>query len=329
MMAQRKVGIAGVGKYLPEGRVTNADLEKLVDTSDEWIVQRTGIRERRKAGKNELTSEMAANAASAALADAGISGDEVDLVICCTVTPDQPFPATACSITELIGAKRAGGWDLVAACSGWVFGAQVAAQFIANGTYDCVVVIGVEKLTDVLDYSDRETCVLFGDGAGAAVFTTHECAGKAEYLGGSMGTEGQNEEVLCIPAGGTRIPASQESVEKHLHAIHMGGKKVYRFAVKTLVDLVEGAIADYGMDQLGLVVPHQVNQRIIESAADKLGLPVDRIVVNIDKYGNTSAASVPIALCEAHEENRLETGKLICMPAFGAGMSWGQILVRW
>ncbi len=328
-MGLRKVGIAGLGKYLPDGRITNADLESLVETTDEWIVQRTGIRERRKAGENELTSDMAAKAATAALADAGIAGDEVDLVICCTVTPDQPFPATACTISELIGAKRAGAWDLVAACSGWVFGSQVAAQFIATGTFDCVVVIGVEKLTTVLDYSDRETCVLFGDGAGAAVFTSHERAGQGEYLGGTIGTEGQNEEVLCIPGGGTRYPTSHESVEKHLHAIRMGGKKVYRFAVKTLVDLVETAIADYGIDELGLVVPHQVNQRIIESAADKLGLSVDKIVVNIDKYGNTSAASVPIALCEARDDDRLEKGKLICMPAFGAGMSWGQISVRW
>lgn len=324
-----KVGIAGLGKYLPEKVLTNADLERMVETSDEWIVQRTGIRERRVAGEQELTSDMAANAGRAALLDAGIDGDEVDLVICCTVTPDQPFPATACTISELIGAHRAGAWDLVAACSGWVFGVQVAAQFIAAGTHKCVVVIGVEKLSSVLDYTDRETCVLFGDGAGAAVMTTLERAGRGEYLGGSLGTEGQNEETLQIPGGGTKIPTTHDSVELGKHTIEMGGRKVYRFAVKTFAEMVDRAIKPYGYDQLGLLVPHQVNQRIIESAADKIGLPMDRILVNIDKYGNTSAASVPIALCEARDSNRLIDGKLVCMIAFGAGMSWGHVLVRW
>lgn len=329
MVEVAAVGIAGLGKYLPEKILTNADLERMVETSDEWIVQRTGIRERRVAGEQELTSEMAAHAGRAALLDAGIDGEEVDLVICATVTPDQPFPATACAISELIGAHRAGAWDLVAACSGWVFGVQVAAQFIAAGTFKCIVVIGVEKLTPVLDYSDRETCVLFGDGAGAAVLTPLERAGQGEYLGGSLGTKGCNEKILQIPAGGTRIPTSHDSVERGLHKIEMGGKKVYRFAVKTFADMVEKAVEPYGYDQLGLLVPHQVNQRIIESAADKIGLPLDKIVVNIDKYGNTSAASVPIALCEARDDDRLVKGKLVCMIAFGAGMSWGHVLLRW
>jgi 3-oxoacyl-[acyl-carrier-protein] synthase-3 len=323
------VGIAGLGAYVPERRLTNFDLEKMVDTSDEWIVQRTGIRERRIAEKGEFTSEMGAKAARRALDDAGIEPAEVDLIICCTVTGDQPFPATACTLGAIIGADRAGGWDLAAACSGFVFGAQTAAQFIAAGTYRTILVVGVEKLSSILDYTNRNTCVLFGDAAAAAVFTPLERAGHGEYLEGSVGMEGRSEDVLSVPAGGTRIPTTQETVEQRLHFMHMGGNKVYRFAVKTFADLVEKAITPYGWDQLGVVVPHQVNQRIIESAADRIGLSYDKIFSNIDKYGNTSAASVPLALYEARAAGRLESGKLVCIVAFGAGMAWGHILLRW
>jgi 3-oxoacyl-[acyl-carrier-protein] synthase-3 len=324
-----RVGIAGLGRYVPETRLTNADLEKVVDTSDEWIVQRTGIRERRIAAPDELTSDLATKAARAALQEGGIDPAEVDLIICATISGDQPFPATACTVGHALGANRAGGWDLAAACSGWVFGAQVAAQFVMAGTFRCVLVIGVEKLSAIVDYTSRETCVLFGDGAGAAVFTPLERAGRGEYLSGSVCMEGADGDILCVPAGGSRMPTSHDTVEERLHYIHMGGKKIYRFAVKALADLVDQSIAPYGREQLGLVVPHQVNQRIIESAAERLGLGLDKFFINIDRLGNTSAASVPIALAEAAEAGLLEKGKLVCMPAFGAGLTWGHVLVRW
>ena len=324
------VGIAGLGHYVPEKILSNADLERIVDTSDDWIVQRTGIRERRIAADGEIASTMGAKAASRALEDAGIAPEDVDLIICATVTGDQPFPATACTLGEEIGATNAGGWDLSAACSGFVFGLQTAAQFIAAGQYKTIVVVGVEKLSSILDYTDRNTCVLFGDGAGAVVVTSLERAGgRGEMLSHSVGMRGKSEDVLAVPGGGSRYPASHDTVEQRLHYMKMGGAKVYRFAVKIFADLVERAMEPYGMDQLGLVVPHQVNARIIENAAERVGVSMDKVYVNIDRYGNTSAASVPIALCEARAEGRFEEGKLICMIAFGAGMAWGHSLIRW
>ena len=324
-----KVGLAGLGMSVPSRVMTNDDLSKLVDTSDEWIVQRTGIRERRIAGDEEWCSRMATDAARQALADAGMTADELDLVICCTVSGDNLFPATACEIGNNLGATKAGGFDLSAACSGFVFGSQVAANFIASGAHQNVLVVGAEKLSAILDFNDRNTCVLFGDGAGAAVYTPHERAGRGEYLGGSIRMEGGNEDVLSVPGGGSRRPATHETVEKRMHYMKMGGTKVFRFAVRTFDELVRTAMEPYGYDQLGLVVPHQVNQRIIEAAAERLGLPMDRFFVNIDRYGNTSAASVPIALKEARDQNKLESGKIVCMVAFGAGLTWGHILLRW
>jgi 3-oxoacyl-[acyl-carrier-protein] synthase-3 len=323
------VGIAGLGYYVPEKRLTNHDLERMVDTSDEWIVQRTGIRERRIAAPDEYASTMGIRAARAALEDAGIDGSEVDLVLCCTVTGDQPFPATACTLGAEIGAVNAGGWDISAACSGFVFGLQTASQFVATGQYKTVVVVGVEKLSSILDYTDRNTCVLFGDGAGAAVVTSLERAGQGEIVSHSVGMHGHSEDVLAVPAGGSRCPTSHDTIEQRLHYMKMGGSKVYRFAVKIFAELVEKSMAPYGMDQLGLVVPHQVNQRIIENAAERVGVSMDRVFVNIDKYGNTSAASVPIALSEARDAGRFEKGKFICVIAFGAGMAWGHTLIRW
>ncbi|MBK8976994.1 MAG: ketoacyl-ACP synthase III [Planctomycetes bacterium] len=327
--ALRRVGIAGLGHYVPERRLTNAELERAVDTSDEWIVQRTGIRERRIAAPGELASEMGARAALEALADAGIGAGAVDLLLCATVTGDYIFPATACEIAHRIGAPQAGGFDIGAACSGFVVGAQTAAQFIATGAYETVLVVGVEKLSAIVDYMDRGTCVIFGDGAGAAVFTTLERAGRGEYLGGSSGMRGGEADALSLPAGGTKSPATFDTVERREHFVRMQGRQIYRFAVTTFVDLVEKALAPYGDDELGLVVPHQVNLRIIESAAEQCGLPMDRVFVNIDRYGNTSAASVPLALYEARAAGRLVPGKLVCCVAFGAGLTWGHVLLRW
>jgi 3-oxoacyl-[acyl-carrier-protein] synthase-3 len=323
------VGIAGFGRYVPEKRLTNFDLEKLVDTSDEWIVQRTGIRERRIAAPEQVTSSLAIEAARQALADANMSAEELDLVICATVTGDQPFPATACRIGLDLGATKAGGFDVAAACSGFVFASQVAAGLIGSGQFRNVLVVGAEVLSRILDYSDRNTCVLFGDGSGAAVFTSLERAGRAEFLGGSISMEGGAENVLAQPGGGSRHPASHDSVDQRLHFMKMGGTKVFRFAVRVFAELVKGVIDKYGRDQIGVIIPHQVNQRIIEAAMEQLDMPMDSVFSNIDRYGNTSAASVPIALREAYDAGRLQKGKLVVMPAFGAGMAWGHLLLRW
>jgi 3-oxoacyl-[acyl-carrier-protein] synthase-3 len=329
MVSLIPVGVAGLGRYVPERRLTNHDLEKLVDTSDEWIVQRTGIRERRIAAPDQVASTLALLAAREALADAKMSPEELDLVICATVTGDQSFPATACRLGLDLGAKKAGGFDLSAACSGFVFGAQVAAGFIQSGQFKNVLVVGAEVLSRILDYKDRNTCVLFGDGAGAAVFTRLDRAGRGEFLGGSISMEGGAEDVLAQPAGGSRHPATPETVAKGLHFMKMGGTKVYKFAVRVFTELVQSVITKYGRDEIGIVIPHQVNQRIIEAAMGNLGMPMDLVFTNIDRYGNTSAASVPIALREAYDAGRLQKGKLVVMPAFGAGMTWGQFLLRW
>jgi 3-oxoacyl-[acyl-carrier-protein] synthase-3 len=329
MVGLTPVGIAGLGCYVPERRLTNQDLEKVVDTSDEWIVQRTGIRERRIAAADQVTSSLALQAARMALQDAKMDASELDLVICATVTGDQPFPATACRLGFDLGAKQAGGFDLAAACSGFVFASQVAAGMIQSGQYRNILVVGAEILSRILDYTDRNTCVLFGDGAGAAVYTSLERAGRGEFLGGSISMEGGAEGVLAQPAGGSRHPASPSTVDQRLHFMKMGGTKVFRFAVRVFAELVNAVIEKYGRDQIGVIVPHQVNQRIIESAMEQIGLPMDMVFSNIDRYGNTSAASVPIALREAFEAGRLQKGKLVVMPAFGAGMAWGHLLLRW
>ncbi len=329
MTALIPVGIAGLGRYVPEKVLTNHDLEKLVDTSDEWIVQRTGIRERHIAAPEEITSTLCLHAARQALADAQMSPEELDLIVVATVTPDQSFPATACRLGLDLGAKKAGGFDLSAACSGFVFGAQVAKGFVSSGQCKNVLVVGAEILSRILDYKDRNTCVLFGDGAGAAVFTSFDRAGRGEFLGGSISMEGGAEDVLAQPAGGSRIPTTPESIAQGLHHMKMGGTKVFRFAVRVFAEMVQKVVDQYGRDQIGVIVPHQVNQRIIESAMEQIGMPMEYVFANIDRYGNTAAASVPIALREAYEAGRLQKGKLVVMPAFGAGMTWGHLVVRW
>jgi 3-oxoacyl-[acyl-carrier-protein] synthase-3 len=324
-----RVGVAGLGHYVPDRRLTNEDLEKMVDTSDAWIVQRTGIRERRIAAPGQVTSTLALAAAKKALADARMDPSELDLVLCSTVTGDQPFPATACRLGLDLGAKNAGGFDIAAACSGFVFASQVAAGFVQSGQFKNVLVVGAEILSRILDYTDRNTCVLFGDGAGAAVFTSLERAGRGEYLGGSISMEGGSEGVLAQPGGGSRHPASAETVHQRLHYMKMGGTKVFKFAVRVFAELVQKVMDTHGRDQIGVIVPHQVNQRIIEAAMEQVGLSMDLVLSNIARYGNTSAASVPIAFSEAYESGRLEKGKLVLLPAFGAGMAWGHFLLRW
>ena len=246
-----------------------------------------------------------------------------------TVTGDKPFPATACRVGLDLGCKRAGGFDVAGACSGFVFASQLAAGMVQSGQAKNILVVGAEILSRILDYTDRNTCVLFGDGAGAAIYTSLSRAGRGEFLGGSIGMEGGAENVLAQPGGGSRHPASADSVAQGLHFMKMGGTKVFRFAVRVFADLVRGVVEKYGRDQIGVIVPHQVNQRIIEAAMEQLGMPMDLVFSNIDRYGNTSAASVPIALREAYDAGRLQSGKLVVMPAFGAGMAWGHLLLRW
>jgi 3-oxoacyl-[acyl-carrier-protein] synthase-3 len=323
------VGIAGLGSYSPEKVLTNLDLEKIVQTSDEWIFKRTGIRERRVAAKGEDSGKMGSIAALRALEDAQLSPGDVDLILCATTTPDKPFPSTACHIQDAIGAKSAGGFDMNSACSGFVFAFNTAAQFIATGMAKRVLVVGTEKLSTILNYQDRNTCILFGDGAGAMVLSPLDDAGRGEYLGGSIQTEGGKDDVLEVPAGGSSRPTDQKVLDAQLDKMVMGGNRVYRFAVSTFVRLVKQALEPYGYEQLGRIVPHQVNQRIIESALEKLDLPMDAAFSNIHKYGNTSAASVPMAFDEAYRADSLIKGKLACSVAFGAGLSWGHFLVRW
>ena len=329
MDSLRSVGVSGLGRYVPERTLTNQDLEKIVDTSDEWIVQRTGIRERRIAADDQVTSTLALKAARQALDHAQLSPDDLQLVICATVTGDQPFPATACRIGYDLGAKDAGGFDLAAACSGFVFASQVAANLVRSGAYDNILVCGAEVLSRILDYEDRNTCVLFGDGSGAAVFQPLDQCEQGEFLGGSMSMEGGAEDVLAVPGGGSRHPASKETSEQRLHYMKMGGTKVFRFAVRVFAKLVRDVVEKYGAEDIGVIIPHQVNQRIIEAAMEQVGLPMDLVFSNIERYGNTSAASVPIALREAYDADRLVKGKLVVMPAFGAGMAWGHTLLRW
>lgn len=322
--------IAGIGSYVPEKVVTNADLEKVVDTSDEWIVQRTGIRERRIVAEGQTSSDLATEAAREALKEADVDPKEIELVIVATATPDQQFPATAFQVIENLGLTNAGGWDLSAACSGFVFGVQAGAQFIRSGAMKAVLVIGVETLSKILDYKDRTTCILFGDGAGAAVLTPLERAGGMEYVDCHIGAS-PDLDAIIRPGGGSRIPISVESIERGDHFLQMDGRRTFKIAVRSFADLIADSVRDRGgLDALGLVVPHQMNQRIIEAVADRLGLPIERFYSNVARFGNTSAASVPIAMCEARDRGVFAElkGQLACMCAFGAGLGYGYFLIR-
>jgi 3-oxoacyl-[acyl-carrier-protein] synthase III len=324
------VSIAGLGKYLPEQRITNTDLEAIVETSDEWIVQRTGIRERRRATPEQASSDLATHAGRMALEDAGVAPEEIGLVIVCTATPDQAFPATAVQVVENLGCTNSAGWDLSAACSGFVFGVQSGAQFVRTGAMGAVLVIGVECLTRILDYTDRTTCILFGDGAGAVVLTSTERSPGFEYLHGFMGAA-PDRDAIIQPAGGSRLPTTAATIAAGDNFLKMEGRKTFKFAVRTFADMVQRSVVDHGgLAELGLVIPHQMNQRIIEAAAERLDLSIEMFFSNVAKYGNTSAASVPIAMREARDEGRFDAvkGKLACMCAFGSGLGFGHFLLR-
>ena len=322
-MKDISVGILGVGKYSPERRLTNHDLEKMVDTSDEWIVTRTGIRERRIAAPHEATSDLAYEAAVRALKAAGVAAEDVDLIIVATITPDMFFPSTACLVQDRLGARNAAAFDVSAACSGFIYALASASGMIATGLYRNALVIGAECLSRVTDYSDRNTCILFGDGAGAAVLGPVP-AGRG-FRSFVLGADGSGGELLNIPAGGSRTPPTADTVARHMHFMKMNGREVFKFAVRVIGTATEEALHKAG----DLLVPHQANIRIIQSALERFGLPEEKCVVNVDRYGNMSAASIPVALAEAVEEGRVREGDRLVLVGFGGGLTWGASVLIW
>lgn len=325
----RTCSIVGVGSYVPAKILTNHELEKMVDTSDEWITTRTGIRERRISGEREFTSDMAARAAERAMKMARVTADQIDLVIVATITPDMPFPATACLVQKKIGAKRAAAFDLEAACSGFIYGLEVGQQFIMSRTYDTVLVIGAEKLSSIVNWKDRNTCVLFGDGAGAAILQNRERSHG--LLTAVMGADGDKADLLFMPGGGSRCPATHESVDARLHYLQMDGKQAFKNAVQAMESAANEVLARCEVDitRIKCIIPHQANLRIIDAVAERLAAKPEQLFVNLDKYGNTSAASVAIALDEAVSSGRVSRGDLILLIVFGAGLTWGAAVIEW
>jgi 3-oxoacyl-[acyl-carrier-protein] synthase-3 len=325
----RTCSISGVGSYVPARILTNAELEKMVDTSDEWIFSRTGIKERRLAAENEFTSDLATHAALRAMRKAGVTAQQIDLIIVATITPDMPFPSTACLVQKKIGAHRAAAFDLEAACSGFIYGLEIAHQFIMSQTYDTVLVIGAEKLSSIVDWEDRNTCVLFGDGAGAAVLQNRPNAHG--LLTAVMGADGDKADLLFMPAGGSRCPATANSVASRLHFLRMEGKETFKNAVQAMQTAAEEAMRRCEIDitRIKCLIPHQANRRIIEAVGKRLGAKPEQIFINLHKYGNTSAASVAIAMDEAVESGRVQRGDLILLVVFGAGLTWGAAVIEW
>lgn len=321
--------IIGTGSAVPDKVLTNFDLEKMVDTSDEWITTRTGIKERRIAGEGEYTSTFATRAAERALEMAGIKADELDLVIVGTVTPDFPFPATSCLVQNNIKAVNAAAFDVTAACSGFLYGLSVAEKFIRTGTVKKALVIGAEVLSRIIDWSDRNTCLLFGDGAGAVV--VEACEGDNGVLSTHIHSDGSFWELLYLPACGSRNPATQKAVDDRLVYLTMQGNEVFKLAVRAMGEVAHEALSASGMTpaDIDLFIPHQANRRIIDAIGKRLGLAEDRVFVNLDRYGNTSAASIPIALDEANRSSRIKEGDIVLFDAFGGGLTWGAALMRW
>lgn len=325
----RTCSVTGVGSYVPARVLSNADLEKMVETSDEWIVTRTGIRERRLAAEDEFTSDMAALAAHKAMQMAGVTAEQIDLIIVATITPDMPFPNTACLVQRKLGARRAAAFDVEAACSGFIYALEIGQQFITSRTYDTVLVIGAEKLSSIVDWTDRNTCVLFGDGAGAAILQNRP--NSHGLLTAVMGADGNNADLLYMPGGGSRCPATQDSVAARQHYLRMTGKETFKNAVQAMYGAAKEAMKQCELDisRIKCIIPHQANRRIIDAVGDRLGAKPEQLFVNLDRYGNTSAASVAIALDEAVASGRVVRGDLIMIVAFGAGLTWGAAIIEW
>lgn len=329
-MAQgQSVGIIGTGAYLPEKVLTNADLEKMVDTTDEWIVSRTGIRERRIAREDQASSDLALPAAKRALEAAGISGADLDLIIVATVTPDMSFPSTSCLLQDQLGASQAAAYDLSAACTGFIYGLASAAQFIETGFYRYVLVVGVECLSKITDWNDRNTCVLFGDGAGAAVLGPVE-EGKG-FKAFELGADGSGGELLNQKGGGSRHPLSAKVLDEGLQYLYMNGREVFKFAVRVMKTATDEVMAKAGWksDDIDFLVPHQANIRIIEPARNRLKLPKDRVIINVDRYGNMSSASIPVALDESVRNGRIQEGDQLILVGFGGGLTWAAAALTW
>nr|MBU1327766.1 ketoacyl-ACP synthase III [Candidatus Omnitrophota bacterium] len=323
-----QAGILGLGCYLPVMKLTNKDLEKMVDTSDEWIMTRTGIKERRIAPKEFAASDLGVEAARAAIKDAGLVSEDIDLIIVTTVTGDMAFPSTSCIIQDKIGAYNSAAFDINAACSGFIFGIITAKQFVDSGLYKNVLVIGAEKMTNLVDWQDRSTCVLFGDGAGACVI------GKSKdrrIISHFIGCDGSGSNLLKLPAGGSRIPTTEETVKAKLHFLKMEGNEIFKIAVKVMADAANKAITKAGLlcSDIDLLIPHQANIRILMAVAKKMGLPEKKIFLNIEKYGNMSSASTAVALVEANKEQRIKKGDNVALVAFGAGLTYGAVVIKW
>ncbi|MCC6406408.1 MAG: ketoacyl-ACP synthase III [Planctomycetes bacterium] len=329
MTSRVRVGIAGTGACMPSRVMTNHDFEKLVDTSDEWIQQRTGIKERRFVSENECTSDLCVTAAQRALEAAGMQASELDLVVTGTLTPDYLLPGVSCLVQDRIGAKNAGAFDCSAACTGFLTALSIGEAFVGSGRAKAVMVLGAESLSRFLDLNDRTSCIIFGDGAGAVVLRPWEQCRTGEVLRTTLGADGSGYEFIHMKGGGAKTPPTAESVARGDHFIRMRGREVFRFAVTKMADLIVQMAEGHSYEEIGLIVPHQVNARIIESAMERVGWPLDKVFINIDKYGNTSAATVPVALDEARRAGRLEPGKLVISVAFGAGLTWGGTLIRW
>jgi 3-oxoacyl-[acyl-carrier-protein] synthase III len=321
--------IAGTGRHLPSRVLTNAELESMVETSDEWIRSRTGIRERRVAGADEGAADMGAAAGRKAMEEAGLEAGDIDMILVSTATPDRLLPSTACDIQALLGARGSGAYDFATACSGFLYGLSMATGHIATGQAEKVLVICTEKMSSIVDWSDRTTCVLFGDGAGAAVVRRADASGPG-ILSSYMKADGTLAELLYRPGGGSRIPLDIAVLDERSHLVKMAGPEVYKAAVRAMCEAAEGALRRAGItgEDIDLLVPHQANIRIIESTAKYAGIPMDKVFVNVDRYGNMSSASVPVALDEAREQGRIGGGSLVLMVAFGAGFTWAANVVR-
>lgn len=329
LQPKRTVSIIGTGSYVPERVLTNEELSNLVDTSDEWITTRTGIKERRIAAEGEFTSDMATKAAQRAIEQAGISPDEIDLILVATVSPDMFFPSTACFVQKNIGAKRAACFDLSAACSGFLYGLEIAQQFITSHTFNTVLVIGADKLSSLVDWTDRNTCVLFGDGAGAAILRNR--AGSHGVIATHMGSDGNFSDILSMPGGGCRFPINKDNLHLRLNTIKMSGKEVYKQAVTAMLTAANAALEQAGLkaEDLACIIPHQANMRIIEAIAGRMEVPLERFVINLDRYGNTSAAAVAIALDEANRTGRMKQGDYVLLVVFGGGLTWASSVIQW
>jgi len=322
-------GIVGTGSYVPDTVLTNAYFEERLDTDNEWIVTRTGIRERRIVRPDIATSDIATYAAEKALEDAKMNPQDIDMIIVATVTPDMSFPSTACLVQKNLGAFKASAFDISAACSGFIYGLSIASQFVKSGSMKNVLVIGAETLSKITDYKDRNTCILFGDGAGAAIVSRVEK--DKGILASYLGADGRGEDLLKLPAGGSRLPASAETVSNSLHYIKMNGSEVFKFATKIIEEAAEKALVMCGLskEDIDFFIPHQANIRIIESAIKRLNISKDKVFVNIEQYGNMSSASIAVALDEANKNKKINKGDIVVLVGFGGGLTWGSIVLKW